>query len=66
MSTITIEEARARFGSLVEPMAKAHREFEAPEGIWRPEFEAKRVTGYRLHPTPPKIKIKRWYRPKQR
>jgi hypothetical protein len=59
MGTIDLDEARAKFGNLIEPVARSYREFETPEGIWRPEFVDRQVAGYRLHSKPPSIKIKK-------
>lgn len=65
MVTINLDEARAKFGNLLEPVAKSYREFETPEGIWRPEFVNRQVAGYKLHSKPPSIKTKKMWRPRR-
>ena len=61
---LTPAEARARFGEL-RGMARAHREFETPEGLWRPVFDADvELTGYQFYPRPKKLTKKVVWRPR--
>lgn len=59
MVTISIKDAEARFGPLIEMRASSFLEFETPEGLWRPVFEDGSVRNYRLFPKRPVVK-KKW------
>jgi hypothetical protein len=65
MRTISVDEAKARFGPLIDPIAWTYRKFEDEQGTWRPEHTAEGVRNYRLFPKRPKVKLKRrkWLRP---
>ena len=57
-------DAIARFGELVDEI-RVHQQFETPEGIWKPVFDAGlRLEGYRLYRGPRKLVKKVAFRPK--
>ncbi len=64
---LTPEEARVRFGSLLDPRTRTHCEFERPEGLWRPVLgDGMRLASYRLFPKPKSIKTFWPKKPKRR
>ena len=49
MLTLTPEEARERFGTLVHGPTQTHREFAEAGGIWRPILVDGELVSYRLY-----------------
>ncbi len=60
-ATITLDEARARFGEILHAGTRTYREFDDPEGggIWRPIYVEGEVVSYRLYEIH-RVKRKPW------
>ena len=50
METITLDEARKRFGELLHGPTKTYQQVDDPDGgIWRPIYVGRELTGYGLY-----------------
>lgn len=51
-TTLTLDDARARFGELIHQPTQTYMYFDDGPWIWRPEFENRNVVRYRRYPQP--------------
>lgn len=67
-TSLTPEQARARFGELLHQPTRTYRFFDGPDGgVWRPRFDMDRtLLEYRLYRPAQKAKTRLAWRPKGR